>query len=194
MELWSEPCNVTPTLGILHPLSVSSELTHMTYLLSLAQCRPNPFLSTPTSPGDHRQICCGWLLSVKPEQDMNWHPGTIQSVRIKATILTQLDAFESVRFNLVLWLVIVNQRRHFTQTLHEDITLKCTSEFLTLRILSWSLQHQSIEGSFCLPVMNMLISGNKRRRIPDYYSAPQKLSPGFIELINWLLNSDYPLS
>ena len=42
--------------------------------------------------------------------------------------------------------------------------------------------------------MNMLISGNKRRRIPDYYSAPQKLSPGFIELINWLLNSDYPLS
>ena len=28
-----------------------------------------------------------------------------------------------------------------------------------------------------LPVMNVLISGNKRRRIPDYYSAPQHFLP-----------------
>ena len=45
-----------------------------TYSLSLCRAHPSP---------DHRHICCGWLLSINPVSDINWHQETRHSAGIR---------------------------------------------------------------------------------------------------------------
>ena len=129
---------------------------NMTYLLSLAQSPPHPITSRP-APGHHRHICCGWLLSIKPgtRHDPTPRPGLETLTHGRIWICKMIVRCTMINYRC---------RQTFKDT-NQDLSIP-------FHPLNTAAKDRGL-----LPVMNMLISGNKRRRIPDYYSAPQNFLP-----------------